>query len=239
MQELSDTVWLADLAFLADITKHLNALNVSLQGQDAVVSQLYAHIKAFGTKLQLFQRHLSQTDPCTAHFPALQEVMDSFLQDNIGTQTKRYAAAIGSLSVEFKERFRDFAAIEKDMLLFSSPFSVDPNDASPQLQLELIELQCEDEWRGRHQQLSVVDFYRQLDKGRFPEMRTFAKKMLSLFGSTYLCEKTFSVMNLNKNCSRSRLSDFHLRDILRISTTSLKPDLACLLKSRSQYHPSH
>ena len=53
MQELSDTVWLADLAFLVDITKHLNALNASLQGSDAVVSQLYAHIKAFGTKLQL------------------------------------------------------------------------------------------------------------------------------------------------------------------------------------------
>lgn len=61
MPELSDPVWLADLVFLADTTKRLNALNMSLQGQNAVVSQLYAHIKAFGTKLQLFQRHLSQT----------------------------------------------------------------------------------------------------------------------------------------------------------------------------------
>lgn len=125
------------------------------------------------------------------------------------------------------------------MLLFSSPLSVDPDDAPPQLQLELIELQCDDERRGKHQQLSLVDFYGQLDKDRFPEMRTFAKKMLSLFGSTYLCEQTFSVMNLNKNQLRSKLSDSHLRDILRISTTSLKPDLASLLKSRSQYHPSH
>lgn len=57
MEELSDPVWLADLAFLVDIAKHLNALNVYLQGQDAVVSQLYAHIKAFGPKLQLFQKH--------------------------------------------------------------------------------------------------------------------------------------------------------------------------------------
>lgn len=57
MEELSDPVWLADLAFLVDITKHLNALNIYLQGQDAAVSQLYAHIKAFGTKLQLFQKH--------------------------------------------------------------------------------------------------------------------------------------------------------------------------------------
>lgn len=139
----------------------------------------------------------------------MKEVIDSFSQDNIGEQMKRYVTAIESLSVEFNGRFRDFAAIEKDT-----------------------RLQCEDEWRGRHQQLSLVDFYRQLDKARFPEMRTFAKKILSLFGSTYLCEQTFSVMNLNK-C----LSDSHLRDILRISTTALKPDLACLLKSRSQYHP--
>ncbi|KAK3542811.1 hypothetical protein QTP70_003071 [Hemibagrus guttatus] len=40
------------------------------------------------------------------------------------------------------ERFRDFAAIEKDIILFSSPFSVDPDDALEHLQLELIELQC-------------------------------------------------------------------------------------------------
>ncbi|XP_078271885.1 general transcription factor II-I repeat domain-containing protein 2 isoform X1 [Rhinoraja longicauda] len=123
MQELADTIWMADLAFLVDITKHLNALNVSLQCQDAVVSQLYAHIKAFGTKLQLSQRHLSQTEPCTAHFPALHEIM------NICAQTKRYATAIASLTMEFNERFWDFEAIEKDMLLFSSPFSVDPDDA--------------------------------------------------------------------------------------------------------------
>lgn len=41
MLELSDPVWLADSAFLADITRHLNTLNMSPQGQIAVVSQLY------------------------------------------------------------------------------------------------------------------------------------------------------------------------------------------------------
>ncbi|XP_061403616.1 general transcription factor II-I repeat domain-containing protein 2B-like [Lethenteron reissneri] len=239
MEELFDPVWLANLAFLVDMTKHLNALNVNLQGKVAVVSQLYAHIKAFGTKLQLFQRHLSQTEPCTAHFPALKEVIDRFPQDNIGAQMKSYATAIPSLSVEFNKRFRDFAVIEKDMLLFSSPFSVDHDCAPPQLQLELIELQCDDECHGKHQQCSLVDFYRQLDKSRFPGMRSFAEKMLSLFGSTYLCEQIFSVVNLNKNRLRSRKSDSHLRDILHISSTALKPDLISLLKSRSQYHPSH
>ena len=38
---------------------------------------------------------------------------------------------------------------------------------------------------------------------------TFGKKMLSLFGSTYVCEKPFLVMNLNKSRVRARLSDSH------------------------------
>ncbi|XP_068107468.1 general transcription factor II-I repeat domain-containing protein 2-like [Hyperolius riggenbachi] len=239
MRELSDPVWLADLGFLVDITSHLNVLNTSLQGKDAAVNQLHSHLKAFGRKLQLFQRHLSQTQANTIHFPALQEIMNSFSQDNISVQMSRYAADIASLAEEFKRRFQDFAAIEKEISLFSSPFSVDPDDAPEQLQLELIELQCDSELRSRYQQLSLVNFYRQLDKGRFQEIRTQAKKMLSLFGSTYLCEKTFSAMNFNKNRVRTRLSDSHLRDILRIKTTAFVPDQACLLEHRSQFHPSH
>lgn len=52
------------------------------------------------------------------------------------------------------------------------------------------------------QQLSVVDFHRQLDKGSFQEIPTFAKKILSLFGSTYLREQTFTVMKFNKKKKR-------------------------------------
>ena len=52
-----------------------------------------------------------------------------------------------------------------------------------------VQPQCHAKCRSRHQQLPLVNIYRQLDKGSFQEIRTFAKKMLSLFGSTYLCEK--------------------------------------------------
>uniref|UniRef100_K7G8U0 SPIN-DOC-like zinc-finger domain-containing protein n=1 Tax=Pelodiscus sinensis TaxID=13735 RepID=K7G8U0_PELSI len=218
MRELSDPIWLADLGFLVDITKHLNVLNTSLQGKDAAVNQLYSHLKAFGTKLQLFIRQLSQTQPNTIHFSALQEIMNSFPQDNISAQTSRYAADIASLTGEFKRRFQDFAAIEKEISLFSSPFSVDPEDAPDQLQLIELILDCVPILVQIYQQLSLVNFYRQLDKSRFQEIRTLAKKMLSLFGSTYMCEKTFSAMNFNKNRVRTRLSDSHLRDILRIKT---------------------
>ncbi|KAF7252395.1 Serine/threonine-protein kinase 24 [Varanus komodoensis] len=110
----------------------------------------------------------------------------------------------------------DFAAIEKEITLFSSPFSVDPDDAPDHLQLELIELQCDAECHSRHQQLPLVNFYRQLHKDRFQEIQTFAKKMLSLFGSTYLCEKTFSDMNINKNrLEPGSLDEIQIATILR------------------------
>ncbi|KAJ8358190.1 hypothetical protein AAFF_G00027000 [Aldrovandia affinis] len=60
---------------------------------------------------------------------------------------RRYAADISSLAEEFQQRFRDFAAIEQEITLFPSPFSVDPDDAPDHLQLELIELQCGAECR--------------------------------------------------------------------------------------------
>ena len=150
---------------------------------------------------------------------------------------RRCAADISSLAEEFQQRFQDFAAIEKMITLFSSPFAVVPDNAPEHLQLELIEMQCDAECRSQNQQLPLVNFYRQLDKDRFQGIRTLAKKILSLFGSTYLCEKTFSVMNLNKNRLRTRLSDSHLRDILRIKTSVFEPDLGNSLQSRS--HPSH
>ena len=63
--------------------------------------------------------------------------------------------------------------------------------------------------------------------------------MLTLFGSTYVCEQTFSVMNANKALHRSKLTDQHLRSILRIATTKLTPDLDALAKMGDQQHCSH
>ena len=211
-------------------------LNISFQGQNPLVSELSSHVKAFKTKPQLFQRHLSQTEPFTTHFPALQNVT---IIGSTCVEKKEYAEALIPLASNFNNRFWGFAAIEKEIMSFISPFSVNPDEAPKNLQLELIELQCDNEWLSRLQHLSLVPIYPQPDKSKFPEIRTFAKKILSLFGSTYLCEPTFSVMNLNKNRLRSKLSDSLLRDILLLNTSTFEPDLTRILKSRSQFHFSH
>ena len=42
-----DPRWLARLALLTDITAHLNAINVKLQGKDILVTDMHAHITAY------------------------------------------------------------------------------------------------------------------------------------------------------------------------------------------------
>ena len=102
LKERSDTVWIADMVLLADKTKHLSVLNVSLQGKNAVVSTLYSYMKTIKTKLQLFKGHCLQTNPCTIRFLALQDV-------NIGStwvEIVKYAAVPVSRAKYYTTAFR-------------------------------------------------------------------------------------------------------------------------------------
>lgn len=96
MRELSDSLWLVDLGFLVDITTHLNVPNTSLQGPDAVISQLYSHIKAFGTKPQLLERHLWQTQPRSAPAASLANC-DRQLDGNKFREIRAFALKVLSL----------------------------------------------------------------------------------------------------------------------------------------------
>ncbi|GAA6073181.1 general transcription factor II-I repeat domain-containing protein 2-like [Tachysurus ichikawai] len=209
LHKLSDPLWLADLAFLVDLTHHLNTLNKNLQGKEQLVSHLYAHMKAFCVKLHLFETQLRSFN--AAHFPALSEI-------NV---------------------FKKFSVIEKQIKLFSTPFLVDAEEVEESLQLELIEMQCDDSLKSQHQLLSLPDFYQSLDHAKFPLLRRHAKRMMSLFGSTYICEQTFSLLNQNKSRLRSRMTDSHLCEVLCVSTTKLSPDIPAILQSKGQHHYSH
>ncbi|KAL1268623.1 hypothetical protein QQF64_033986 [Cirrhinus molitorella] len=106
------------------------------------------------------------------------------------------------------------------------------------MQLELIELQCNDSLRSRHQLLPLSEFYKSLETSRFPLIKHHAQRMTSLFGSTYICEQTFSLMTMNKSSLTASLTDSYLCDLLRFSTTRLTPDLTSILKSKAQHHCS-
>ena len=52
-KNLPNTDQLARLALLTDITTHLNALNLKLQGKYIIVTDMHAYITAFEVKLRL------------------------------------------------------------------------------------------------------------------------------------------------------------------------------------------
>lgn len=237
LHELNDPLWLADLAFLVDLTSHLNALNKSLQGKDQLVSHMYSHLKAFCVKLKLLEAQLRNFN--VVHFPTLLELKTAFPNANVSGRKMKYVSVITSLQAEFGKRFQDFSVIEKDMKLFITPFSVDVTDVDERMQMEVIEIQCDESLKSRHQLLPQPEFYRSLDETRFPLMKRHAARMISLFGSTYICEQTFSLMTLNKSRLRTRLTDRHLCDVLRIATSRLTPDLPAILQSKAQHHCSH
>ncbi|XP_057621956.1 general transcription factor II-I repeat domain-containing protein 2 isoform X2 [Chionomys nivalis] len=187
--QLSSQDWILDLAFLVDMTTHLNTLDASLQGHSQMVTQMYDFIRAFLTKLCLWETHLASNN--LAHFPTLKSVSQS------ESDGLNYIPKIAELKAEFQKRLADFKAWEKELTLLSSPFSIQIDSVPEELQMEVIDLQCNTALRTKYDKLGVPDFYKHLWSS-YPRYRLHCAKMLSMFSSTHICEQLFSIMKLSK-----------------------------------------
>ncbi|XP_040587313.1 general transcription factor II-I repeat domain-containing protein 2 isoform X2 [Mesocricetus auratus] len=195
--QLSSQDWILDLAFLVDMTTHLNTLDASLQGHSQMVTQMYDFIRAFLAKLCLWETHLARNN--LAHFPTLKSVSQS---DSDGLN---YIPKIVELKTEFQKRLSDFKAWENELALFSSPFSTKIDSVPDELQMEVIDLQCNTALRTKYDKVGIPDFYRHLWSS-YPRYRSHCAKMLSLFSSTHICEQLFSIMKLSKKEARQGLA---------------------------------
>jgi hypothetical protein len=61
-QEMLNPTFLCELAFLTDIIKHINDLNMKLQGEQQNVSNLFGHVNGFHNKLKLFKTAIDRND---------------------------------------------------------------------------------------------------------------------------------------------------------------------------------
>ncbi|XP_055462201.1 general transcription factor II-I repeat domain-containing protein 2 [Psammomys obesus] len=187
--QLSSRDWILDLAFLVDMTTHLNALDASLQGHSQIVTQMYDFIRAFLAKLCLWETHLARNN--LAHFPTLKSVSRS------ESDGLNYIPKIAELKAEFQKRLADFKACEGELTLFSSPFSTKIDSVREELQMEVIDLQCNTALRAKYDEVGVPGFYRHLWSS-YPKYRGHCARMLSMFSSTHVCEQLFSIMKLSK-----------------------------------------
>jgi len=182
--EMEDESWLCDLAFLVDITTHMNDLNTKLQRQSQYANEMYGHIKGFMNKLRIWQAHIQDANLC--HFPTLK---------GTGMRLEKkteFADQLEILLNEFSARFKDFKSHEHLFEIFSSRFHTDVDKAPADIQMELIDLQERTDLKAKHVEMNLGDFYQKyLDQDKFPKLRKFVASKMALFGSTYLCEQFF------------------------------------------------
>ena len=96
--------------------------------------------------------------------------------------------------------------------------------------MKLIELQGNDDLKRGMKDYSLLEFYKRLPEESFPKIKDLARKKMSLFGSTYICEQLFTKIKHTKSKTRSRLTDCHLENSLRVAASSIAPKIDTLVK---------
>ena len=178
---------LLDLAFLVDITSHLNNLNLKVQGKDQLFPSLVNDISAFKMKLKGFNAQLEKKDLSQLLHLKEQSV------ENIVNFAK-YIEKIKVLLETFNKSFSDF--FEEDRLLgFINPFSLNVRNIlkmSSNLHMKLIELKANSILKMKFNKLflfpsasKMTGFWRTLPRKHFPEMRKLAQSYACLFETVY------------------------------------------------------
>lgn len=240
---LKDEHTMEMVAFLVDITSHLNELNLKLQGQNNSVADMMTAVRSFQRKLDLFKEDL---EGVCEHFPALQDQLQA------ERDVSPYVAFIHKLIRNFSDRFNNFHLGQQLLLLIQNPFLIREvrgfsKEATQtfkwahagSLQLELIDLQGHAALREHFETTDPATFWLQtVPEGVFPGLTKVALHTLTMFGSTYSCESAFSTMNIIKNKYRSRLTNEHLHVCMRMALTQFQPRFK-LLAGRPHAHFSH
>lgn len=149
---LKEESFRSDLAFLVDITEHLNQLNKKLMGKDKFITELVNSVAAFKLKLQLFSRQLAQQN--FVNFSYLKKVKDRY-----PNKVLDYSEQIKLLQNVFENRFQDFETNNVKFKLFADPFSVTIDDAPEKFHLELIDLQTSDNYRAKFRDMDILNFF--------------------------------------------------------------------------------
>lgn len=111
-----------------------------------------------------------------AHFHRLKDVCAT--QHAAGM--KRFKDKIMGLLREFEQRFQIFGELEKDFKVFCLPFTVNASDLPVNVQLEIIDLQCDSDLKGKFAAAGLDTFYQYLLPD-YPNLTALAAKVLCIW----------------------------------------------------------
>ncbi|XP_076645616.1 general transcription factor II-I repeat domain-containing protein 2-like [Halictus rubicundus] len=222
--------FLSELAFLTDITNHLNNLNSNLQ-KHKTISDLVGCVKQFQNHLQLFIDELEANQ--LHNFPSCEEISRQYSTVNFS----EFQTSLLEIQEYFQNRFSDFDLLKNDLEIFNNPKECVIKNQEIAYRLELCDLQTDPFLLSRNEY--GLEFFKLLSKEKYPKLADFSLKLCSMFGSTYKNESSFSIMKHVKPKYRSSLTDESLCSLLRIATSTIPVDTASLTTEMSRPQFSH
>ncbi|CAM4457493.1 unnamed protein product [Lepidochelys olivacea] len=226
-KDLENPEWIIKLALLTDITCHLNALNLQLQGKQKLPSNMLRFVTAFQNKITT----LFIPDTQFVHFPKLRAVTSENPELLKHFNYNSFVQVVGELRVELESRFKDVMEYKEFFHLIENPFHVSVTSLSPviidicsdcaKLGSEIVELQTNDNMKSEFK-TGVYHFWNMVPDTQYPSLKHRVQKMLSFFVCMYTCKSTFSTMNIMKRKQGNKLTTEHLDCLTRIAMTDYK-----------------
>lgn len=115
--ETKGEAWLMDLAFVVDITSHLNELNLQLQGKNQIRVELIGFVNTFKNKLKLISSQLMKNE-----LKNFKNISDELFKNGGTLNKEKYYEEIIKLHYEFERRFVEFTRLEPIVTFMSYPF---------------------------------------------------------------------------------------------------------------------
>lgn len=132
--------------------------------------------------------------------------------------------------------FRPWRKCKRNFI--SKSFKSAIEEPPPNLEWKVINLQCTDILKGKYQETTVIEFYKCLLSDEYAQLKSYACGLISVFGSIYLCEKTFSNLKYVKSHYRSMLTDEHLQSFLMLRNGNFEHQLNKMLIPPNEFHYS-
>ncbi|KAJ3580661.1 hypothetical protein NHX12_034281 [Muraenolepis orangiensis] len=200
------------------------------EGPSTNILTLSDKVNAFTKKLQRWAARAESGD-----FEMFSELHDFLESDmNANSLKESITCHLRSLLDKFNQYFLTENVEPFDWV--RQPFTnCSSNNLPSELEDALIELSSDRTLQASFASKTLDEFWLSVVQ-EYPGLSKAAMDILTPFGSTYLCEKTFSSLAYIKNKYRCRLNS--MEENLRVAVSSIDPriDLLC---SRKQAHPSH
>lgn len=225
---LHNDIWIAKLAFLADLFALLNELNLSLQGKNENTLHSNDKIKAFKDKLKLWITYVKKDTPNLEMFSLLNsnKHKTSIITSVFETLTK--------ISELFEKYFPSIDTSQFDWV--RNPFQY---TSEPVLNLkekeELIEIKNNRDLQISFENKTISQFWTSL-RNDFKLISKKAIEILLPFSTSYLCEQAFSALTEIKSKKRGRL--ISIDEEMRLCLSSVRPRINEIC-SKKQSQISH